>query len=149
VTEAIGHSRSLRLSNIFPGRQANGSSVTTAGGDPSADQISVYGFWDEKTASGLDYPARLALLNLEVYNQTDSYPRPDITIDISAYLPRKTQEVTVRRLTSPGADVMSAELTTWAVQTFASGVAKGNIVEEKVTNGQVVLEASSAALVYW
>jgi hypothetical protein len=149
VTEAIGHSRSLRLSNIFPGRQANGSSVTTAGGDPSAGQISVYGFWDENSASHLDYPTKLALLNLEIYNQTDSYPRPNTTIDISAYLPMKTQEVTIRRLTSPGADVLSANLTTWAGQTFASGVAEGNIVEDKVSNGQVVLEASSAALVYW
>ncbi|KAG2756888.1 glycoside hydrolase family 79 protein [Suillus brevipes Sb2] len=149
VTEAIGHSRSLRLSNIFPGRQANGSSVTTAGGDPSAGQISVYGFWDENSASILDYPTKLALLNLEIYNHTDSYPRPNITIDISAYLPKKTQKIMVKRLTSPGADVLSANVTTWAGQTFASGVAEGHIVEEKVYNGQVILEASSAALVYW
>ncbi|KAG2347941.1 glycoside hydrolase family 79 protein [Suillus weaverae] len=149
VTEAIGHSRSLRLSNIFPGRQANGSSITTAGGDPSAGQISVYGFWDEKSSNSHNYPTKLALLNLEIYNQTDSYPRPNITIDISAYLPKKDQEVMVKWLTAPGADVMSADLTTWAGQTFASGVAEGNIVEEKVSNGQVVVEASSAALVYW
>ncbi|KAG1887257.1 glycoside hydrolase family 79 protein [Suillus subluteus] len=76
VTEAIGYSKSLRLSNIFPGRQANGSSVTTADGDPSAGQISVYGFWDENSADSYDYPTKLALLNLELYNQTDSYPRP-------------------------------------------------------------------------
>lgn len=143
VAEAIGHSRSLHLSNIFPGREADGSSV--AGGDPSHGQISVYGFWDENS----DYPTKLALLNLEIYKTTDSYTRPDITIDISAYLPKKTQEVTVRRLISPGTDELSAELTNWAGQTFASGVAEGEIVEEKVTNGQVVLEASSAALVYW
>lgn len=149
VTEAIGHSRSLRLSNIFPGRQANGSSITTAAGDPSAGQISVYGFWDEISANSHDYPTKLALLNLEIYNQTDSYPRPNITIDISAYLPKKTQEVMVKRLTAPGADVILANATTWSGQTFASGVAEGNIVEEKVSNGQVVIEASSAALVYW
>ncbi|KAG1870632.1 glycoside hydrolase family 79 protein [Suillus subalutaceus] len=149
VTEAIGYSKSLRLSNIFPGRQANGSSITTAGGDTSAGQISVYGFWDENSADSYDYPTKLALLNLELYNQTDSYPRPNITIDISAYLPKKTQEVIVKRLTAPGANVLSAELTTWAGQTFASGVAEGNIVEETVSDGQVVVEASSAALVYW
>ncbi|KAG1750181.1 glycoside hydrolase family 79 protein [Suillus lakei] len=148
VTEAIGHSRSLCLSNIFPGRQANGSSITTAGGDPSAGQISVYGFWDENSTNSNDYPTKLALLNLEIYNQTDSHPRPNITIDVSAYLP-KTQEVIVKRLTAPGADVLSSNVTTWAGQTFASGVAEGNIVEEKVSNGQVVVEASSAALVYW
>ncbi|KAG1821171.1 uncharacterized protein BJ212DRAFT_1575402 [Suillus subaureus] len=149
VAEAIGYSRSLRLSNIFPGRQANGSSITTAGGDPSAGQISVYGFWDETSVGSYDYPTKIALLNLELYNQTDSYPRPNIAIDVSAYLRKKTQEVIVKRLTAPGADVLSAELTTWAGQTFASGVAEGNIVEEKVYNGQVVVEASSAALVYW
>ncbi|KAG2093504.1 glycoside hydrolase family 79 protein [Suillus discolor] len=149
VTEAIGHSNSVRLSNIFPGRQADGSSVTTAGGDPSAGQISVYGFWDEKSANSYDYPTKLALLNLELYSQTDSYPRPDTTIDISAYLPKNTQEVMVKWLTAPGSDVLSASLTSWAGQTFASGVAEGNIVEEKVLNGQVVVKASSAALVYW
>ncbi|KAG1733643.1 glycoside hydrolase family 79 protein [Suillus paluster] len=146
VTEAIGHSTSLRLSNIFPGRQANGSSITTAGGDPSAGQISVYGFWDEKSAQ--IYPSKLALLNLEMYNQTDSYLRPKITIDISAYLP-KNQKVMVKRLIAPGADVMSSDVTTWAGQSFASGVAEGNIMEENISDGQVVVEASSAALVYW
>lgn len=149
VTEAIGYSNSLRLSNIFPGRQADGSSVTTAGGDPSAGQISVYGFWDEKSTNSYDYPTQLALLNLELYSQTDTYPRPDTTIDISAYLPKNTQEVIVKWLTAPGSDVVSADLTTWAGQTFTSGVAEGNIVEEKVSNGQVVVKASSAALVYW
>ncbi|KAG1876757.1 glycoside hydrolase family 79 protein [Suillus tomentosus] len=149
VTEAIGYSNSLRLSNIFPGRQANGSSVTTAGGDPSAGQISVYGFWDENSANSYDYPTKLALLNLELYSQTDTYPRPDTTVDISAYLPKNTREVTVKWLIAPGSDVVSASLTTWAGQTFASSVAEGNIVEEKVSNGQVVVKASSAALVYW
>ncbi|KAG1726272.1 glycoside hydrolase family 79 protein [Suillus paluster] len=149
VTEAIGHSRSLRLSNIFPGRQANGSSITTAGGDPSAGQISVYGFWDEKSANSDGYPSKLALLNLEMYNQTDSYPRPNITIDISAYLPKKIQDVMVKRLTAPGADVMSSNVTTWAGQSFASGVAEGGIVEEQIYDAQVMVEASSAALVYW
>jgi hypothetical protein len=55
----------------------------------------------------------------------------------------------VKRLTAPGANVLSAELTTWAGQTFASGVAEGDIVEEKVSTGEIVVEASSAALVYW
>ncbi|KAG2145358.1 glycoside hydrolase family 79 protein [Suillus bovinus] len=152
VTEAIGHSGSLRLSNIFPGRQADGSSVTTAGGDFSAGQISIYGFWDENSANSHNNPTKLALINLQLYNQshqTDTYPRPVTTIDISAFLPKKTQEVTVRRMTAPGADVLSADVTTWAGQTFSSGVAEGKIVEEKVYNGQVVVEASSAALVYW
>jgi hypothetical protein len=149
VTETIGHSRSLRLSNIFPGRQANGSSVTTAGGDPSAGQISIYGFWDENSTNSYDYPTKLALLNLEIYNQTDSYPRPNITIDISAYLPKNTREVMVKRMTAPGAYVMSSRRTTWAGQTFFSGVGEGDIVVEKVFDGQVVVEATSAALVYW
>ncbi|KAG2076667.1 hypothetical protein BDR04DRAFT_703589 [Suillus decipiens] len=35
-----------------------------------------------------DYSTKLALPNLKLYNQTDAYPRPDITIDIYAYLPK-------------------------------------------------------------
>jgi hypothetical protein len=107
MTEAIGHPRTLRPPNIFPGRQANGSSVTTAGGDPSAGRIPVYGFWDENSTNSYDYPTKLALLNLELYKTTDPYPRLNITIDISAYLPKKTREVMVKMMTAPGAYVMS------------------------------------------
>jgi len=77
------------------------------------------------------------------------YPRSNITINISAYLPKRNQEIKVKRLTAPGADVMSGDLTTWAGQTFNSGVAEGSIIEETISDGEVVLEASSAALVYW
>ncbi|KAH7928232.1 glycoside hydrolase family 79 protein [Leucogyrophana mollusca] len=149
VTEAIGYSKSLRIANIFPGRQANGSSITTADGDPSAGQISIYGFWDEQGPGGLEYPTKLALVNLQIYNQTETAPRPNVTIDISAYLPRKNQEVTLRRLQAPGADVQFANMTTWAGQTFASGVAEGELVEEWTSSGQIEVEASSAVLVYW
>ncbi|EGN98916.1 glycoside hydrolase family 79 protein [Serpula lacrymans var. lacrymans S7.3] len=149
VSEAIGYSRSLKIANIFPGRQANGSTITTAGGDISAGQISVYGFWDELENPNLDYPSKLALLNLEIYNQTETTPRPNVTIDISAFLPFKNQEVTLRRLQAPGADVMTSNLTTWAGQNFASGVASGPLVEEIISTGKVEVEASSAVLVYW
>ncbi|KAF9223850.1 glycoside hydrolase family 79 protein [Gyrodon lividus] len=144
VSELIGGSKSLRTSNIFPGRQANGSSITTAGGDPSAGQISVYGYWEEPFP---EYPAKLAILNLEVYNATAMYPRPNVTVDFSTFLSKPGRMITVKRLTAPGADIKYGNLTSWAGQNFASGVAEGEVVEEKITTGQVDIAASSAVLI--
>ncbi|KAF9236720.1 glycoside hydrolase family 79 protein [Melanogaster broomeanus] len=144
VSELIGGSKSLRTANIFPGRQANGSSITTADGDPSAGQVSVYGYWEEFSA---DYPAKLAILNLEIYNSTATYPRPNITVDFSAFLSTPGGMVTVKRLTAPGADIKYGNLTTWAGQNFASGVAEGGVEEEIITTGEVDVAASSAVLV--
>ncbi|KAG5220183.1 glycoside hydrolase family protein [Salix suchowensis] len=39
VAEALGHSKAMRIANIYPGRQANGSTITTGGGDSSAGQL--------------------------------------------------------------------------------------------------------------
>ncbi|KAK7454628.1 hypothetical protein VKT23_011381 [Stygiomarasmius scandens] len=148
VTETLGISRNLRISNIFPGRQSNGSSITTALGDDSSGQLVVYGFWDESLPSGTDFPSKMALLNLQAYNATDATgERPSVTFDISNFLPSSDTVVTVRRLQAPGADIKAANATTWAGQTFAEGVASGEFVEEKVSNGLVEVEASGAALV--
>ncbi|KAF9236722.1 glycoside hydrolase family 79 protein [Melanogaster broomeanus] len=133
VSELIGGSKSLRTANIFPGRQANGSSVTTADGDPSAGQVSVYGYWEELSA---DYPAKLAILNLEIYNSTATYPRPNVTVDFSAFLSTPGGMVTVKRLTAPGADIKYGNLTTWAGQNFASGVAEGGVGGGNYYNGR-------------
>ncbi|KIJ67101.1 glycoside hydrolase family 79 protein [Hydnomerulius pinastri MD-312] len=146
VSELIGFSKTLRTANIFPGRQTNGSSITTADGDPSAGQLSVYGFWDEPFAQ---YPAKLAILNLEIYNTTATYARPNVTVDFSAFLSRPGQEVTVKTLTAPGADIKYGNLTTWAGQNFASGVAEGEMVKQKIATGQIDVAASSAVLIEW
>ncbi|GLB40178.1 putative glycosyl hydrolase family 79 C-terminal beta domain [Lyophyllum shimeji] len=147
VAEALGHSESSRIANIYPGRQANGSSITTALGDESEGQLVAYGFWDDKLPSGREYPSKLALLNLQIYNQTQSIPRPSATFDISDYLKNPHRPVTVRRLTAPGADVKEANVTTWAGQNFASGVAAGKFVEERVSGGKITVKASEAVLV--
>ncbi|KAF8206495.1 glycoside hydrolase family 79 protein [Mycena galopus ATCC 62051] len=147
VAETLGQSKTLRIANLFPGRQSNGSTITTAGGDFSAGQSVVYGFWEE---SAQEYPAKIALLNLQIFNQTDDGPRPTTTFDISAFLPPTQTSVTVKRLEAPGADVTFGNLTTWAGQTFAldsNGLAKGEYTEEIVAGGKIVVEASSAALV--
>ncbi|KIJ12838.1 glycoside hydrolase family 79 protein [Paxillus involutus ATCC 200175] len=144
VSELIGGSKTLRTANIFPGRQANGSSITTAGGDPSAGQISVYGYWE---APFTKYPAKLAILNLEIFNSTVTYPRPNVTVNFSTFLSKLGQTVIVKRLTAPGADIKYGNLTTWAGRNFASGVADGEVVEEKTTTGQVDVAASSAILI--
>ncbi|EIW84073.1 glycoside hydrolase family 79 protein [Coniophora puteana RWD-64-598 SS2] len=157
VADAIGTSRTLQIANIFPGRQTNGSSITTAGGDASAGQLAVYGFWDEASSAsasaggGAEYPSKLALLNMQIYNETDAAARPSVTVDISAYLPSGVRDtgVMAKRLVAPGADVKAANATMWAGQTFAHGYAEGVYVEETVYGGRVEVEASSAVLVYW
>ncbi|KAG8213390.1 glycoside hydrolase family 79 protein [Butyriboletus roseoflavus] len=146
VSELIGGSTSLQTINIFPGRQANGSSITTADGDPSAGQLSVYGYWGHPNAK---YPVKLAILNLEIYNSTATYPRPNVTVDFSAYLAYPGQRVTARMMTAPGAEIKYANMTTWAGQTFATGVAEGELVEEYVTTGRIDVAASSAVLITW
>ncbi|RDB26372.1 Beta-glucuronidase [Hypsizygus marmoreus] len=148
VAEALGHSKSLRIANIYPGRQANGSTITTALGDQSAGELVAYGFWDDNMPSRHRFPVKLALLNLQIFNQTQTTPRPTSTFDISEYIQSPRRTVTVRRLTAPGADVQDANVTTWAGQHFASGVASGKLVEEKITVGKVVLKASEAVLVF-
>lgn len=148
ITETIGHSKSLRIANLWPGRQSNGSTITTAGGDISAGQSVVYGFWED---SAHEFPSKIALLNLQIFNQTEAGPRPTTTFDISAFLPPRQKSVTVKRLQAPGADVTFGNQTTWAGQTFAldsNGLAKGIYMEEIIKGGQIVVEASSAALVY-
>ncbi|KAJ7363989.1 glycoside hydrolase family 79 protein [Mycena albidolilacea] len=147
ITETIGHSKNLRIANLWPGRQSNGSTITTAGGDISAGQSVVYGFWED---SAQEFPSKIALLNLQIFNQTEAGPRPTTTFDISAFLPPRHKSVTVKRLQAPGADVTFGNLTTWAGQTFAldsNGLAKGQYKEDNIAGGKIVVEASGAALV--
>ncbi|KAG6918630.1 hypothetical protein DXG01_012749 [Tephrocybe rancida] len=147
VAETLGHSKTLKIANIYPGRQANGSTITTALGDTSEGQLIAYGFWDTAHPSGNKYPTKLALLNLEIFNQTQTIPRPKSTFDISDFLQNSHGPVTIRRLSAPGADIKEANVTTWAGQSFASGLAAGKFVEEKVTGGKIVVQASEAVLV--
>ncbi|KAI3618278.1 glycoside hydrolase family 79 protein [Moniliophthora roreri] len=147
ITETLGHSKTMRIANIYPGRQANGSTITAGGGDTSAGQLVAYGFWDTSTPSGTAFPVKFALLNLQIFNQTSNYTRPSAIFDISLFLPEQNTSVIVRHMQAPGADVKAGNLTTWAGQTFASGSAKGEVVEECVNDGKVTVEASGAALV--
>ncbi|KAK0203758.1 glycoside hydrolase family 79 protein [Desarmillaria ectypa] len=145
IAEAIGTSRSLRIGNVYPGRQANGSSITAEMGDASQGQLVVYGFWDDSSA---DHPVKLALLNLQSYNETTEGTRPSTTFDISGYLSEDKGSVTVRRLQAPGADVKEGNVTTWAGQTYASGVAKGELIEEKISGREIAVAASEAVLLF-
>lgn len=146
VAEVIGSSRSLRIGNIYPGRQANGSSITTEMGDESQGQLVVYGFWDDSLS--VDFPVKLALLNLQSYNETTEGTRPSTTFDISEYLSESADSVAVRRLQAPGADVKDGNITTWAGQTYANGVAEGVLTEEKIAGGEIAVAASEAVLVF-
>ncbi|KAG6831804.1 hypothetical protein H0H92_007481 [Tricholoma furcatifolium] len=147
VTETLGHSKTLQIANLYPGRQANGSTITTELGDTSDGQLVAYGFWDSAAPSGHKFPAKFALLNLQIFNQTQTIPRPQVTFDISDFLEDPDRAVTVRRLSAPGADVKEANVTTWAGQNFASGLAAGKFVEETITGGKIVVDASEAVLV--
>jgi hypothetical protein len=153
VTEAIGRSKSLQIANIYPGRQANGSSITTQLGDTSQGQLVAYGFWDTQRPSGSSYPTKLALINMEIYNVTQAaqgVARPNATFDFSAYLDRKATQkpIKIRRLTAPGADVKEANITLWAGQEFSTGKPKGKIVEEIIRGGKVDVPASEAVLLF-
>ncbi|KAF9443574.1 glycoside hydrolase family 79 protein [Macrolepiota fuliginosa MF-IS2] len=150
ITETLGRSTTVQISNLYPGRQANGSSITTAMGDLSSGQLVAYGFWDTSNVTSHGFPTKLALLNLEIYNQTQvgTTPRPSSTFDISGLLRAPNQTVRVRRLQAPGADVKDANVTTWAGQTFDSGVAVGRVIEESVVGGKIAVPASEAVLVF-
>jgi hypothetical protein len=150
ITETLGNSRTLQISNLYPGRQANGSGITTAMGDLSSGQLVAYGFWDTSDKSTHGFPTKLALLNLEIYNQTQAgtIARPSSTFDISGLLSHPNQPVRVRKLQAPGADVKDANVTIWAGQTFEDGYAHGKLVEEEVNDGKVTVQASEAALVF-
>ncbi|PFH53076.1 glycoside hydrolase family 79 protein [Amanita thiersii Skay4041] len=147
VAETLGGSKTLRIANLFPGRQANGSTITTALGDQSAGQLVVYGFWEDNSPADHTSPTKLALINLEIFNQTQAVPRPSTTFDISRFVPKGHRAVKVRRLQAPGADIKEANVTTWAGQSFESGIASGELVEETVSDGKVRVQASEAALV--
>lgn len=148
VTEALGHSTSLRIANLYPGRQANGSSITTALGDQSAGQLVAYGFWDTSQPSSHSFPTKLALLNLQIFNQTQSGPRPTAEFDISAFRQDQDRPITIRKLQAPGADVKLSNLTTWAGQSYSTGLAIGGLKEEKQVSGIISVQASEAVLVF-
>lgn len=143
VAEILGDSTSLRVANIFPGRQANGSSITTAGGDTSAGQISAYAFWEDNAS----HPSRLALLNLQIYNTTETTPRPSVSVDLSPFVNRR--HARARHLSAPGADVKIANVTIWAGQEFSTGIGIGEIEEEEITFGKLDVEASQAVLIFF
>ena len=147
VAETLGQSKMLKVANLYPGRQNNGSSITTALGDTSEGQLVAYAFWDIDLPSGSEFPTKFVLLNLEIFNQTQTIPRPAVTFDISDFLKDPRQLVTVRRLSAPGADVKDADVTTWAGQNFASGLAAGKLVEEQTVGGEIVVRASEGVLV--
>lgn len=48
---------------------------------------------------------------------------------------------------APGVEIKYANMTTWAGQTFATGIAEGELTEECVTSGQIDVAASSAVLI--
>jgi len=117
-------------------------------GDQSSGQLVAYGFWDVSNPLTPGFPTKLALLNLEIYNQTQTdSPRPNSTFDISGLLWKKTQVVRVRKLQAPGADVQDANVTSWAGQTFENGVARGKLAEDRIKGGKITVRASEAVLV--
>ncbi|EKM78707.1 hypothetical protein AGABI1DRAFT_114312 [Agaricus bisporus var. burnettii JB137-S8] len=150
IAETLGTSKTLQISNLYPGRQENGSSITTEMGDKSSGQLVAYGFWDtSETSSSNEFPTKLVLINLEIYNQTQIgvEPRPYSTFDFSGLLRDLNTPVRVRKLQAPGADVKHSNVTQWAGQTFETGLARGSVVEEKVKGGKIKVQASEAVLV--
>jgi hypothetical protein len=152
VAEALGHSRTLQIANLYPGRQANGSTITTALGDESAGQLVAYGIWDTATPAGKTFPDKLVLLNMQIFNQTQAaagISRPTAQFDVTAFRSDVRSSFRTRRLQAPGADVKLGNLTTWAGQTFASGLASGELAEGRQTNSVVTVPASEAVLLFF
>jgi len=146
IAETLGGSKSFRIANLYPGKQPNGSTITTALGDKSSGQLVAYGIWDTSLSSLQSYPAKIVLLNLEIFNQTKTGPRSAAQFNISAF--RKDQSsLHIRRMRAPGADIKLGNLTTWAGQTFGSGIAAGKLVEEPLNGDIVTVAASEAALI--
>ncbi|TRM60663.1 hypothetical protein BD626DRAFT_128202 [Schizophyllum amplum] len=148
VAEMLGTEGDFAIANLYPGRQANGSTITPAMGDETDGQVAVYGLWDEAKP---EYPTKFAVLNLEIYNETQAVAgeaRPNVTIDLSAYLEEGEATLRVRRMQAPGADVKEGSVTTWAGQTFGEGVMDGTLVEETVQGSVITVEASGAALIF-
>lgn len=146
IAETLGGSKSLRIANLYPGKQPNGSTITTALGDKSSGQLVAYGIWDTSLSSPESYPAKITLLNLEIFNQTQKGPRPAAQFNISAFR-RGQSSLHIRRLQAPGADIKLGKLTTWAGQTFESGMPAGKLVEEVLNGDIVTVAASEAALI--
>jgi len=146
VADTLGSSKTLRIANLYPGRQSNGSTITTALGDESAGQLVVYGFWDT-SPSARSYPVKLALLNLEIFNHTQMGQRPAVQVNISEFRMDPRSPITIRRMQAPGADTTLGNLTTWAGQTFVSGMPAGSLVREQQNGSVVTIAASEAVLV--
>ncbi len=146
VADTLGSSKTLRIANLYPGRQSNGSTITTALGDESAGQLVVYGFWDT-SPSARSYPVKLALLNLEIFNHTQMGRRPAVQVNISEFRTDPRSPITIQRMQAPGADTTLGNLTTWAGQTFASGMPAGNLMGERQNGSVVTIAASEAVLI--
>ncbi|KAL1748420.1 glycoside hydrolase superfamily [Schizophyllum fasciatum] len=149
VAEMLGAAGDYRIANLYPGRQANGSTITPALGDASEGQIAVYGLWDEARPES---PARFAVLNMEIYNVSQvgggGGGAAECDYRFVGVFAEGETTLRVRRMQAPGADVKEANVTRWAGQTFGEGVAAGELVEETVRGRNITVEASGAALVF-
>jgi len=90
---------------------------------------------------------KLALLNLEIFNHTQMGRRPAVQVNISEFRMDARSPITIRRMQAPGADTTLGNLTTWAGQTFASGMPAGSLVREQQNGSVVTIAASEAVLV--
>ncbi|KAJ7637692.1 glycoside hydrolase family 79 protein [Mycena polygramma] len=120
ITETIGHSKSLRIANLWPGRQSNGSTITTAGGDTSAGQSVIYGFWEDS-----------------------DHEFPPLTTEQKSVTVKRLQapgaDVTFGNQTTWAGQTFALD---------SNGLAKGKYKEETIKGGKIVVEASGAALVF-
>lgn len=134
VTEAVGSSGTARFSLIDV---------------PSRPQLAVYAIWDTKLRNnGL---ARLAVLNLEMRNQTastDEATAVAVTLDVGKYA-QQGREPTVKRMTAPGLDSKDSTRVTWAGQSYANGTPSGTKVVESLQGGKVTVQGSEGILVFF
>ncbi|EJU02041.1 hypothetical protein DACRYDRAFT_22427 [Dacryopinax primogenitus] len=131
LAEAIGPSNQSRIAPI----QAPGN---------LADNLGTYAIWDPTVNTTA--PARLVLLNMDIYNVSSPSPRPSVSLDLSSLV--GSGSVQLKRMTSPGLDETDATLVTWAGQQFQTGSAAGTEIIETANGANVTVYASEGVLVF-
>ncbi|GJJ08933.1 hypothetical protein Clacol_003153 [Clathrus columnatus] len=135
ITEAVGSSgrSQLQLINI-----------------PEAPHVAAYVIWDDAVKS--DGIARLAIINTAISNiTTPAKENGSVVVDLKPFLNSKqrSNDVVVKRMTSPGVDSKNSDLATWAGQAFTNGTASGREVVETLKDGEVTVRGSEAVLVFF
>ncbi|KAJ2962296.1 hypothetical protein NQZ79_g2524 [Umbelopsis isabellina] len=122
VAEAIGNTGKSRIAEIYVG----------------SNHVSAYTIWENGAL------ARIVVINQEPWTFASTGARPITTVKLQGL---NSKNATYKSLYIPYADV--ADGMTWVHQSFTtnSGLPSGNVVSQKVKNGQIDTLATSVNLI--